>query len=392
MTPFNPVFARLPTTIFTVMSMLAAAHKAVNLGQGFPDSDGPESIRDAAGRALAEGPNQYAPMTGMPALRHAVAAHSARFYGLDYDPEGEVLVTSGGTEALAASILALVPRGAEIVLVEPSYDAYRPLAEAAGLTVRPLTLAPPGWRLTEAALRAAITPATRAILVNSPLNPVGRVFDGGELAALARLAVDKDLLVICDEVYEHLTFDGRAHVPLATLPGMRGRTVRIGSAGKIFSLTGWKVGWLEGPRPLVEVIGRAHQFLTFATPPALQLGVAHGLEQAMDFPEKLRAGLQENRDRLAAGLAEAGFEVLPAEGTYFLTARIDRHLKTQDGAAERDRAFCARLVREAGVAAIPLSAFFSAGTPDNYVRFAFCKRRETIEEALRRLRAWGRHG
>lgn len=392
MMPFNPVFTRLPTTIFTVMSMLAAEHKAVNLGQGFPDNDGPDSLRAVAGRALAAGPNQYAPMPGMPALRQAVAAHARRFYGLDYDPEGEVLITSGATEALAAAILALVPRDGEIVLVEPSYDAYRPLAEAAGLTVRSLALSPPDWRLTEGALRAAITPATRAILINSPLNPVSRVFDREELGALARLLAERDILAICDEVYEHLTFDGRPHIPLATLPEMRERVVRIGSAGKIFSLTGWKVGWVQGPRALVEVIGRAHQFLTFATPPALQLGVAHGLEQAMDFPETLRAGLQANRDILAAGLAEIGFEVLPAEGTYFLTARIDGLLKKEDGANERDRAFCERLVREAGVALIPLSAFFSTGTPDIYVRFAFCKRRETIEEALKRLRAYFRHG
>jgi aspartate/methionine/tyrosine aminotransferase len=390
--PANPVFASLPTSIFTVMSALAVRHQAINLGQGFPDLDGPESIRAVAAKALMEGPNQYPPMRGVPELRRALSAHAAKFYGLGYDAQSEVLVTSGATEALAAAIFGLVARGDEILLIEPCYDAYRPIAEAAGAVVKTLTLQPPGWRLTAEALAAAVTPNTRAILMNSPLNPAGRVFDAEEMAALASAVAKSNAVVICDEVYEHLTFDGRPHIPLATLTaangaGMRERVVRIGSAGKIFSLTGWKIGWVMGPKALVDVIANVHQFLTFATPPAQQLGIAHGLEREMDFPLALTERLQGNRDVLARGLVEIGFDVLPSQGTYFLTARIDGLLKEEDGAKEKDRAFCERMVREAGVAAIPLSSFFAGGTPDIYVRFAFCKQRALLEEALTRLKA-----
>jgi aspartate/methionine/tyrosine aminotransferase len=381
----NPVFAGLPTTIFTVMSALATEHRAINLGQGFPDSDGPEAIRAVAARALIDGPNQYPPMKGLAALRQAVSAHAAKFYGLDYDPETEVLVTSGGTEAITAAILAMVGPGEEIVLVEPTYDSYRPIAQCAGAAIRNLKLAPPDWRLTPAALAEAITPNTRVVVINSPLNPISRVFTREELEALARAVQQAGAVVICDEVYEHLTYDGRPHIPLATLPGMRDRVVRVGSAGKIFSLTGWKVGWVTGPKALVEVVAKAHQFLTFTTPPALQLGVAHGLAQEMDFPLGLSERLQANRDILAKGLAEIGFEVLPCEGTYFLTAGIAGLTN------EKDRAFCERLVREAGVALIPLSVFFADGTPDTYVRFAFCKSQKLVEEALQRLKAYFRN-
>ena len=231
-------------------------------------------------------------------------------------------------------------------------------------------------------MEAAITPATKIVMINSPLNPVGRVFDREELELLARAIRKAGAVAICDEVYEHLTFDGRAHLPLATLPGMRERTVRIGSAGKIFSLTGWKVGWVTGPRELVSVVAKAHQFLTFTTPPALQLGVAHGLTHEMDFPLELRAQLQGNRDALAAGLADVGFSVLPSEGTYFLTVGIDKLT------SQKDRLFCERLAQEAGVAAIPLSVFFEDGTPDTYVRFAFCKQRALVDEALVRLKRY----
>ena len=378
----NPVFASLDTSIFTVMSALAVQHEAVNLGQGFPDLDGPEAVRAVAARALMDGPNQYPLMRGVPDLRRALSAHAGKFYGLDYDAESEVLVTSGATEALADAIFGLVARGDEILLIEPHYDAYRPLAEAAGAVVKTMTLTPPGWRLTAEALAAAITPRTRAVLMNTPVNPIGRVFDEGEMRALAAAVEKSNAVVICDEVYEHLTFDGRKHIPLATLPGMRERVVRIGSAGKIFSLTGWKVGWVMGPKALIDVVANVHQFVTFTTPPAQQLGVAHGLEQEMDFPLALTARLQDNRDLLARDLTELGFGVLPAEGTYFLTARIDGLTN------ENDRAFCERMVREGGVAAIPLSAFFPGGGPEVYVRFAFCKQRAVIEEALARLRAW----
>jgi aspartate/methionine/tyrosine aminotransferase len=376
---FNPVFAGQPTTIFTIMSALATEQGAINLGQGFPDEDGPRAIREAAARALIEGPNQYPPMKGVAPLRRAIAAHAKRFHGLDYDAETGVLVTSGGTEALTASIMALAGPGDEVVLIEPSYDSYRPIAEAAGAVVKSVKLAPPDWRLTEEALRAAVSERTRLIMINSPLNPVGRVLTREELGAVARVMAGTNIRAVCDEVYEHLTFDGRAHVPLASFAAVKDQVVRVGSAGKMFSLTGWKVGWVCGPPALVEVIGKAHQFLTFTTPPGLQLGVAHGLEHEMDFTLALARELEGNRDLLAAGLARAGFGVLPCEGTYFLTADI------ADLTKEKDRDFCKRLTREAKVAAIPLSVFFHDGTPDHFVRFAFCKRRAVVEEAVARL-------
>jgi N-succinyldiaminopimelate aminotransferase len=383
---FNPVFSRQGTTIFTVMSALAAEHKAVNLGQGFPDQDGPESIRAEAARVLMEGPNQYPPMPGLPELRRALSDHAKRFYGLDYDWRDEVLVTSGGTEALTSAILGLAGPRDEVVLIEPAYDSYRPIAEAAGAVVKTVKLSPPDFRLTGALLAEAITPRTRVVMVNSPLNPIGRVFDAEEMAAIAWALGECNAYAICDEVYEHLTYDGRPHISLASLPAMRERVVRVGSAGKIFSLTGWKVGWLTGPREMISVIAKAHQFLTFTTSPALQLGVAHGLTHEMESAVALASRLQANRDLLSEGLREIGFEVLPSEGTYFLTAGIAGLTN------EKDRAFCERLVREAGVALIPLSEFFSGpDKPDTYVRFAFCKQRLVIEEALARLKSHFRH-
>jgi len=304
---FNPVFASQGTTIFTIMSALAVEHGAINLGQGFPDEDGPLALREAAARALIEGPNQYPPMKGRIELRRAIAGHAKRFYDLQFDPESEVLITSGATEALTASIMGLVGQGDEIVLIEPSYDSYRPIAEAVGATVKSIMLAPPDWRLDEAAMRAVIGPQTRAVVINTPLNPIGRVFDAREIAALARVVRDTQAKVICDEVYEHLVFDEQSSPPLISLPGMRERCVRIGSAGKMFSLTGWKVGWVTGPQPLVDVISKAHQFITFTTPAALQLGVAHGIEHQMEFTLELTRALQAKRDLLAAGIARLGF-------------------------------------------------------------------------------------
>lgn len=379
--PFNPVFANLPTTIFTVMSALATEHGAVNLGQGFPDEDGPQPIRAAAARALIEGPNQYPPMRGRPELRRAIAAHAKRFYGLDFDPDTEVVVTSGATEALTACIMGLAGQGGEVALIDPAYDSYRPIAEAVGATVRTVTLSAPHWRLTEEALSAAITPDTRALVLNTPMNPIGRVFTREELEIIARVISRTNATVICDEVYEHIVFDNREHIPLMTLPGMRDRVVRCGSAGKMFSLTGWKVGWVTGAAAAIDVIAKTHQFLTFTTPPGLQLGVAHGLDHEIDFTLDLTRELQKNRDLLAQGLSGLGFEVLPSEGTYFLTAGISALTNEPDGA------FCERLVREAGVAAIPLSVFFTGGKPDRFVRFAFCKRRAVIEDALSRLQS-----
>jgi N-succinyldiaminopimelate aminotransferase len=375
----NPIFADLGTTIFTVMSALAVEHRAINLGQGFPDEDGPLALREAASRALIEGPNQYPPMKGRGELRRAIAGHAKRFYDLAFDPETEVLVTSGATEALTASIMGLVGHGEEVVLIEPSYDSYRPIAEAVGAIVQSVKLAPPDWRLNEDALRAVIGPKTRAILINTPLNPIGRVFDSTELAMLARVVKENHAFVICDEVYEHLVFDGKQSMPLISLPGMRERCVRIGSAGKMFSLTGWKVGWVTGPKTLVEVVSKAHQFITFTTPTALQLGVAYGIEHEMSFTLGLTKELQAKRDLLRQGIEKLGFKPLACEGTYFLTADISGLTN------EPDRVFCERLVREAGVALIPLSVFYKDGSPQNLVRFAFCKKREVIEESIKRL-------
>lgn len=374
----NPVFAALGTTIFTHMSALAVEHSAINLGQGFPDEDGPVAIRETASRALIEGPNQYPPMRGRIELRKALAAHAKRFYNFDLNPDTDVVVTSGATEALTASIMAVAAEG-EVVLIEPSYDSYRPIIEAMGATVRVVKLAPPEWRLTEEVLRAAFTPKTRAILVNSPLNPIGRVFDREELEVLARMLQDSNAVAICDEVYEHLVFDGEPHIPLASLPGMRERCLRVGSAGKMFSLTGWKVGWVTGPTDLIRVVANAHQFITFTTSPALQLGIAYALEHEMDFTLTLTKTLQANRDVLRVGIEKLGFQPLACEGSYFLTADI-RGL-TNEG----DLQFCEHLVREAGVALIPLSPFFTSGNPNHFVRFAFCKKRAVIDEAVTRL-------
>jgi len=375
----NPIFANLPTTIFTHMSALAVQHNAVNLGQGFPDEDGPLAIREAASKALIEGPNQYPPMKGRIELRQAIARHAKRFYNLDFNPDSDVVVTSGATEALTASIMGLVGKGGEVVLIEPAYDSYPPIAEAVGATIRRVKLAAPDYRLKEADLRAAFTANTRALVINTPLNPIGRVFDREELEIIARVVRDSSANVICDEVYEHLVFDGRPQIPLITLPGMRDRVVRVGSAGKMFSLTGWKVGWVTGAAALIDVVAKAHQFITFTTSPALQLGVAYALDNQIDFTLNLTKTLQGNRDLLAAALPKLGFKVLPSEGTYFLTVDISGLTN------EPDTAFCERIVKEAGVALIPLSVFFRDGKPDNLVRFAFCKRRAVIEDALKRL-------
>ncbi len=378
----NPVFSRLPTSIFQHMTGLALKHDALNLGQGFPDQDGPLSLREVAARQLIQGPNQYPPSRGLMILRQAISDHARKFYGLEYDPEDEVVITSGGTEAVTGALMAMAVAGDELVMIEPTYDSYRPMAEAAGAVVKAVKLEPPGWRLTEEALRAVVGPKTRAILINSPHNPAGRAFSRAELEALAREVEGTDIVVICDEVYEHLVYDGKPHVPFATLPGMRARTLKIGSAGKIFSLTGWKVGWVMGPRELVRVVQNAHQFLTFTTPPALQAGVAHGLAHEMDFPIQLTKRLQKNRDVLTEGLGKLGFDVQPCEGTYFLTAGISKLTN------EKDFAFCERLIREAGVALIPLSAFFQSGTPDTFVRFGFCKQLSLVEQALERLQRY----
>jgi aspartate/methionine/tyrosine aminotransferase len=375
----NPIYARMGTSIFEEMSHAARTSGAINLGQGFPDEDGPLDIRQAAADALLTRSNQYPPMLGLPELRQAVAAHYARFQGLEVSRD-EVLVTSGATEAIAASLLALIEPGDEVLLFQPMYDAYQPLVERAGGVARFARLDPPGWRLTEAAIEAALTPRTRIVLLNNPLNPAARAFTRDELEVLARICVERDLMAICDEVWEHVLFDGQAHVPLISLPGMRERTVKIGSAGKIFSMTGWKVGFVITAPELHTVIARAHQFLTFTTPPALQAAVAYGLGKEEAHFAAMRGRFQRSRDRLAAALGAGGYKVLPSDGTYFLTIDLQG-----SGVEESDRAFSRRLVEEHAVASIPLSPFYAEAPVEHLVRLCFAKSDETLDEGARRL-------
>ncbi len=376
----NQVLAGYGTTIFTVMSALAVEHKAVNLGQGFPDGNGPEDVRRMAHEALEAPANQYPPMMGVPELRQAVAAHNRRFYGLDVDWQGEVLVTSGATEALADCLFGLIDPGDEVVLLEPLYDSYVPIIRLAGGVPRLVRLEPPHWTLPRAELAAAFGPKTKLLLLNSPMNPTGKVFDADELAFIAELCVRHDAYAVCDEVYEHLVFDGLRHIPLMTLPGMRERCLRIGSAGKTFSLTGWKVGYITGPAALMSVVAKAHQNLTFTTPPNLQRAVAIGLAKDDSYFDGLAADLQAQRDHLVAGLTGAGFKTLPSGGSYFVLANYAALNSDGD-----DAAFCMRLAEQAGVVAIPLSAFYAGEKPRHHVRFAFCKQTKVLDEAIARL-------
>ena len=318
----NSLLGGLGTTIFTVMSALAAQHQSINLGQGFPDTDGPPDLLEAAAAALFDGRNQYPPMPGVPELRQAVAAHDARFYGLDVDPMTEVVVTSGATEAITACLMALLDRGDEVVLIEPLYDTYLPVVRLLGAVPRLVRLMPPDWELPRTELATAFGPKTKAILLNTPMNPTGKVFTAPELAFIADLLVRHDAYAICDEVYEHLTFDGWRHIPLMSLPGLRDRVMRIGSAGKTFSLTGWKVGYVTASAPLAQVVAKAHQNLTFTTAANLQRAVALGLAKDAAYFQGLAADLQAKRDRLAAGLVALGMTVLPTRGSYFITARF----------------------------------------------------------------------
>ncbi len=325
----NPVYAALGTTIFEHMSGLARLNGAINLGRGFPDGRGPADVLQAAADALLAESNQYPPMAGLPVLRDAVAAHYARHHGFACDPAEEVIVTSGATEAIAAAILALVSPGDEVLLFEPLYDAYLPLVERAGGVARAARLTPPHWRIDDALIASTFTPATRLVVLNNPLNPAGRVFDADELGLLADACIAHDAIAIADEVWEHVVFDGRRHLPLIAYAGMRDRCVKIGSAGKIFSLTGWKVGWIVAAPPLARVIARAHQFLTFTTAPNLQHGVAYGLGKEPGWFAGQAAGYARARDRLAAALGQAGYAVLPSEGTYF--HRRPRRLRHRAG-------------------------------------------------------------
>ena len=375
----NPIFADLPTTVFETMSRLARETGAVNLGQGFPDDPGPEDVRRRAAEAVIEGWNQYPPMMGLPGLRSAVADHYLHWQELDLDADEEVMVTSGATEALAGALFALVEPGDEVVLFEPMYDAYLPLVRRAGGVPRFVTLRPPHFRLTEEALARVFSPRTKAVLLNNPLNPSATVFGDDDLALLASFCTRFDAVAVCDEVWEHVVFDGRRHLPVMALEGMRERTVKIGSAGKIFNLTGWKVGFVCAAPPLMRVLAKAHQFLTFTTPPNLQAAVAYGLAKDDVFFDDLRADLQASRDRFTLGLRSLGFNALPAEGTYFVN--IDIAPLGEDD----DVAFCRRLVADHGVAAIPVSAFYAHGAVRNLVRFCFAKRDETLDLALDRL-------
>ena len=380
----NALLSSSGTTIFEAMSALARAHAAVNLGQGFPDDPGPLSLRQAAADYVIEGANQYPPMMGLPGLRQAVAAHDRRCYGLDVDWQTEVLITSGATEALADCFLGLLEAGDEVVLLEPAYDTYAPVLRRLGAIPRAVRLTPPDWSLPRAELAAAFTPATKLLVLNSPMNPSGKVFTTDELAFLAELVIAHDAYAVCDEVYEHLVFGAARHVPLMTLPGMRERTARIGSAGKTFSITGWKVGYITAPAAMLRPITKAHQFVTFTTPPSLQHAVAIGLAQDHAYFVGLGASLERSRDRLAAGLTSLGVPILPGAGTYFLVADITRWLRE----GEDDVAFCHRLVVEAGVVVIPMSAFYDGAAPRGLVRFCFCKLDATLDAALSRLAAW----
>ncbi|MFJ3284628.1 pyridoxal phosphate-dependent aminotransferase [Streptomyces sp. NPDC086669] len=380
----NRRLAEFGTTIFAEMSALALSTGSINLGQGFPDTDGPEEVREAAVRALRDGRgNQYPPGPGVPELRAAVVAHQERRYGLTYDPDTEVLVTAGATEAIAAALLALVEPGDEVVALEPYYDSYAACIAMAGGTRVPVTLRPRdgAFRLDLDELRAAVTDRTRLLLLNTPHNPTGTVLTRAELAAIAELAVERDLLVVTDEVYEHLVFDDAEHIPLASFPGMRERTVTISSAGKTYSFTGWKVGWVTASPALVTAVRSAKQYLTYVSAGPFQYAVAEALSLPDSYFEHFRVDMLAKRNILATGLEEAGFTVYRPAGTYFITADI-RPLGETDGIA-----FCRTLPERAGVVAIPTAVFYDhreEGAP--YVRFAFCKRTEVLTDAAERLR------
>jgi N-succinyldiaminopimelate aminotransferase len=381
----NSLMSGLGTTVFEVMSGLAREHKSVNLGQGFPDDKGPEEVRRAAADYLMDGHNQYPPMMGIPELRQAVAAHAKRFQGLDIDWQSEVLVTSGATEALGDCLFGLIEPGDEVVLIEPLYDSYLPIVRRAGGIPKLVRLEPPHWTLPRQELADAFSDRTKLILFNTPMNPCSKVFDRSELEFIADLCRKHDAYAVCDEVYEHIIFDGAQHLSIMTLPGMRERTARIGSAGKSFSVTGWKVGYVTAPPEMMKAIAKTHQFMTFTTPPNLQWGTAAGLRLGDDYYATLAGDMQRKRDRLAGALAEIGFGVLPSQGTYFVTTDF-RPL----GFNGTDEDFCRYITVEAGVTAVPVSAFYDDAekAPRHFARFCFCKHDATLDSAIERL---GRH-
>jgi N-succinyldiaminopimelate aminotransferase len=374
------------TTIFATMSELALATKSVNLGQGFPDTDGPEELREIAVEAIREGRNQYPPSQGIPELRQAVATHQRDWYGIELDPDTDILVTVGATEAIAATFLALCEPGDEVVMFEPTYDSYAADASMAGAVPRLVRLHPPDWHFDPGELAAAIGPRTKMLLLNSPHNPTGKVFTPDELGQVAALCRAHDILAVTDEVYEHLVFEG-SHIPLSTLPGMRDRTLTISSGGKTFSFTGWKVGWVSGPAPLVAAVRAAKQFLTYTSPAPLQLAIARGLAFAPPALHQLSSELRARRDQLCDGLAALGYDVFRPAATYFATTDI-----TPVAPGLRAMDFCLTLPERCGVVAIPSSVFYDPADADagrTLVRWAFCKRADVLSDALARLALWG---
>ncbi|MFN3890069.1 MAG: aminotransferase [Beijerinckiaceae bacterium] len=375
----NRIFSELPTTIFDVMSGLARDLNAINLGQGFPDDPGPEDVRQIAAAAVLNGWNQYPPMMGLPELRQAIAAHYARFQGVELDPLTETMVTSGATEALAAAILAVVSPGDEVVLFQPMYDSYLPMVLQAGGRPRFVNLKPPNWTFTREDLEAVFTSRTKAVVFNNPLNPCATIFPKDQIELLAEYCERFDVTAICDEVWEHVVFDERPFMSVIAAPGMRERTVKIGSAGKIFSLTGWKVGLVTAAPRLMKVLAKTHQFLTFTTAPNLQVAVAFGLAKDDDYFARMRAGFQRSRDRFVTGLASMGFDLMPSHGTYFVNVDLRK-------VGVDDVSFADRLVREFGVASIPVSAFYAEQANRSTVRFCFAKKDATLDEGLSRIR------
>ncbi|GGF60641.1 aminotransferase [Terasakiella brassicae] len=379
--PVNEILSGYGTTIFEVTSALALKHNSINLGQGFPDVDGPEEIRQIAADALMTGPNQYPPLMGLPELRQAVARHNKRFYDLDVDWQTEVMVTAGATEALCDCFMGLLNPGDEVVLIEPLYDSYLPIIRHIGAIPKLVRVEPPHWELPREELEKAFSDKTKLLVLNSPMNPSGKVFTKDELSFLAALVEKHDAYVVCDEVYEHLVFDDHQHHPLMTLPGMRDRCARIGSAGKTFSLTGWKIGYITASPHLMKAIAKAHQFVTFTVVPNLQKAIAAGLDFPDDYYRDFTAGMQAQRDLLATGLRDVGFNVLDSQGTYFLT--VDFSPFGFDG---DDAEFCRYITLKAGVTAVPTGAFYQEGGPRNFVRFCFCKQPSLLNEAIDRLR------
>lgn len=384
----NTILSSYGTTIFEVMSRLAQEHGAINLGQGFPEGMEPPAVLAAAARAAQEGPHQYPSMFGIPALRQAIAAHDKAHYGLDLDWASEVMVTSGATEALADCLFGLIEPGDEVVVIEPLYDSYLPIIRRAGGVPKLVRMEPPHWTLPCDALAEAFSDRTKLLLLNSPGNPCAKVFGADELAFIASLLERHDAYAVCDEVYEHLVYDGQTHIPLMTLPNMRDRCVRIGSFGKIFSVTSWKVGYIVAAPALMAPIAKTHQFITFTTPTCLQTACAEGLTQGADYVRGLSADMQARRDRLSHGLAALGFPVIQSAGTYFVIVDAAGFLRE----GEDDSAFCRRLTTEAGVAAVPVSAFYAQRpgmeAPRTFVRFCFAKVDDALDEALKRMQAY----